>query len=99
MPSELGLANLPIYDFGNWFADSYSLPRASFWLFAYLMLVMFMCMIVYTNSKSNNLLYTGLTAAAFIGFATVPTPPLIPIWAVLAFLIVLVVIGWVVNRY
>ncbi len=99
MPSEMGLVNFPLYTFGNWIADTYSMPRATFWVFSYLMLVVFACMVVYMKAPSNNLLLSGITGVILLGFGTIPTPPLIPIWSVFSFIIILVVIGWVVNRY
>jgi hypothetical protein len=99
MPSELGLAGLPIYSLGNWVADTYSMPRATFWLGAYMMLIIVICMFIYMKAPSNNLLLTGLTGVILLGFGTIPTPPLIPIWAAFAFIIIMATIGWVVNRY
>jgi hypothetical protein len=99
MPSELGLVNFPFYTFGNWIADTYSMPRATFWLACYMLLVIGVCMFIYMKAPSNNLLLTGMAGVMFLGFGTLLSPPLIPIWAAFAFLIVMITIGWVVNRY
>ncbi len=99
MPSELGLVNFPFYTFGNWIADTYELPRATFWLACYMLLVVGICMFIYMKAPSNNLLLTGMAGVMFLGFGTLLSPPLIPIWAAFAFLIAMITIGWVVNRY
>jgi hypothetical protein len=99
MPSELGLVNFPLYSLGNWVADTYSMPRATFWVGSYMLMVILFCMIIYMKARSNNLLFTGITGVILLGFGTIPTPPLIPIWVAFAFIIILAAIGWVVNRY
>jgi hypothetical protein len=102
MPSELGLVNFPFYPYGNWLADSFEVPRATFWLSSYIALMVALGSLIYVKSKSQNLLLTGMGVAFMMivgSLIGMPTNCLIPIWATAAFIIVFVVIGLVVNRY
>jgi hypothetical protein len=102
MPSELGLANFPLYSFFNWAFDAYSLPRASGWVILFILLTLILGMVSYMKAPSNNLLVTGLCIGFMLTWGTLigmPTNCLIPIWATLAYWIIFVTIATVMNRY
>jgi hypothetical protein len=99
MPSELGLVNLPIYTYVNWIADSYSMPRATFWVFLYLALIVALGVFIYMKAPSNNLLLTGFSMGIMMIFGSLPSPALIPIWATFAYFIFFITVSIVANRY
>jgi hypothetical protein len=102
MPSELGLANIPIYSYFNWAFDSYSMPRATGWVILFMFLILILGMLVYMKAPSNNLLLTGVFVGIMLSWGTLigmPNHCLIPIWATFAYWVVFLALTPVMNRY
>lgn len=98
LPSELGLSDFPLYDTGNWVADTFTVPRATFWVFVYLLLVLIIGMVIYIKASANNLLLTLFVVMVFLVVGSLPTPPLIPLWVTFAFVIFVIGVGFTMNR-
>jgi len=98
MPSELGLANFPLYSVGNQLFDTYSMPRATGWVLLYILIVFIIGALIYTKAPTPNLLLVTFTMSILLAFGSILSPPLIPPWLDFFFILTVIVIGWVLNR-
>ena len=87
---ETTIEDLPIYDIGNVFFDSFSLPHSTGWMAGAFFCVMASGFIIYSRSK--NLLVAILTVMIFSIICSIIG--LLPMWAVYCFAITSLGMSW-----